>query len=277
MAAITSIDKISQWAFRQFGSASNLNAQIVAKVNLLISNHEAMNENAEFLLQGASAGIEQAKIPMTKPSAPTGWTRDVSIGSDALLRITDGTTTPPGDSPTATGGGSGGSWTINGISTTPAGGHSHESTHTHTTEHSHTISSHYHGIDHTHTVPGHSHTSGLDGVISSTVSGWTSTGAFYYDTSTPMAALPEPSDITDHSTQHASTHWHSVGSVSDEVTSHPSSTESSNTTDSTATTSVSSTGTSSLSTGVLSSHTHTIAHDANWRPRYVNIIICGKD
>ena len=157
MATLTSIPYVSSFFTREQPTSAKFTSDIRNKMNSLIDNHVLINDHLKNLLQGASGGLEQAKIPLGITSAPTGWTRDIVFATDQILRVTDGVTVPSGISPTAIGGSSGGNWTLSGITLVAVGNHTHVMTHTHTMQnHTHSVAGHYHSSDHVHTA-NHTH------------------------------------------------------------------------------------------------------------------------
>lgn len=241
--------------------------QVYENISKLLTNEAAIDSDIKILIQDSTGGAEQGKIPFFRSSAPTGWTRDTSFTNDSILRVTDGATMPSGDSPTATGGQSGGSWTMSGITTSSAGSHTHSFDHTHSLgshthtypAHTHTITSHTHSVDsHTHTVPSLSTSTVTSSLTHNNITGGTN---FRY---------------SDKQHNHDATHTHSPGN-SGGITSSDTTVAD---TSSAAPTTGAASGASASDSPVLSTtsdHTHTISHDGSWRPAYTNVIICKKD
>lgn len=175
-------------------------------------------------------GIEAGtKMVFFQASAPTGWTQDASV-NDRVLRVVSGT-----------GGGTGGSWTISGL--TVAG-------------HSLTIAqlpSHDHGGNtgaggsHSHTAStgsagAHTHTARLtdgDG------------GGFTNEADSGQSGLTVSNRAIVNSAG-AHTHSVTVNSVSNHTHSIP-------------------------SQGSGSSHNHGISHNGAWRPNHIDVIVATKD
>jgi hypothetical protein len=251
---------------------------ITTSINDLIDNQVVLSSYVELLLQGSAGGAEQTNTPLVMPSAPTGWTRDITIATDNLLRITDGATVPPGADPVALGGQSGGVWAVTGVSTSLSDAHVHTMQ-----NHTHTLSSHTHDIStHDHVIGSHSHTTDHrhgTGYTSHMISGSTSnvtihaqqvygqgvSSNYHYHGWYGSLLYHTPSGYTD--------------SASPGATGTPSATRTSAsallTTDSL---SVNITGDpSSNNTSSEAGHTHIVTHNGLWRPGYLNIIMCKKD
>lgn len=272
MANITAVTS-DPWFESERPTFQKFSLSINAKVSTLIANQNLINSEVDSLLQGATSGANQAKIIFVMTSAPTGWTRDPSFTSGYILRVTDGSTVPSGESPSAVGGVQGGSWTISGVSMSTVSSHTHSMTHTHTLAgHTHSSSSHTHTMgNHSHTLAAHTHTVAASSNV--TLSGHSSLGD-YYDSLLPLEIGAD------------SFHTHILPSHSHGgVTGNPydafSSVTTNNTGAGTATTGAPSsdvTGASSASeTGSNSSHTHTVSHTPSWVPRCTSTIVCTKD
>lgn len=272
MANIVSITPLPTWTIREFGSASKLNSQVVGKLNSLISNQILVNTGLSELLQGATGGSEQAKIPFVRSAAPAGWTRDTDFLTDHLLRTTDGTTVPPGASPTVMGGVHGGSWTITGLTSTVSGDHTHDMSHTHTMgNHTHTVASHTHGMDHTHVLGPHTHTVDATGLVTS--------GGNQGETRAISSDSSSNSGVTLQIHRHTADHTHTLEATNSPVTSGGSNVaNTSSVADTTSTPSTNSTGdTSSVNSSSDGNHSHTISQDGTWRVHYTNVLMCKKD
>lgn len=264
MADIVNIPESAAWSLRELVSLSKLNAHVVTKIGLIDQNHQIINDALVEVLQGASAGSEQAKIAFVLASAPTGWTRDTSFSTDNFLRVTDGSTIPAGASPTHIGGAQGGSNTISGLSSSVAGSHSHTAVHTHTMSHTHTLAAHTHTMDHTHTLS-HTHTTSSEAITTGSGGGESSAKTW---TGNPIGYIPAHT--------HDLTHTHTLNSASPSVSSHTGSTGSSSDSADTGP-SAANTDSESSSPSTVSGHSHTIIHDGLWRPLYLNILMCKKD
>lgn len=266
MSDIVDISALSTWSLREIITASNLNTQLVAKLDLIYGNQVIINDDMGLLLQGA--GAEQAKIPFIITSAPTGWTRDVSADTDHVLRVTDGSTVPPGTNPTAVGGAKGGSWTVAGLASSVASAHTHTlSAHTHGMEnHTHSMSGHTHTVgSHTHSIATHTHTIPSDNITLQIAS--------YWARQTPSGLV-----VADKDHLHTATHSHSGVTVTAVGGTGASGGSTSSGSSSGQVISTNTSGTPVAdSTGSDGSHNHTISQDGTWRPSYLNVMICSRD
>jgi len=265
--------------------------QISAKINILISDQQSVNTYLNTILQGASAGADQAKTVFFMSAAPDGWIRDISIESDCLLRSCDTSTVPPGSSPSAVGGVSGGSWTVSGIDMASSTTHTHVCSHRHDFHSGHTVPSH------THTMGNHDHTYIHTHAISArsstvTVNSGENWGVIY-NASVPDGVLDFLSSSHTHS---LASHDHggvtsssgtTMGNISTNNTGTSYRTESvgGNPVDPSSSLTLengSYTGGSTGSTSVTtlpeeSPHTHTVTSDGTWRPLYSTVIVCEKN
>lgn len=271
MATIVSIADVEPFFPGEHPSNEKFTEEFTQKFNAINSNHVIINDSLELLLQGISGGGEQAKIPLALSSAPDGWTRDISFSTDHVLRVTDGSTLPPGASPNSTGGGEGGSWTITGTTSVAESDHTHTmNAHTHFMSHSHSGGAHTHFTAlHTHSDPQHAHAIG--GTPGATTSSVSATVGAKSRLGGDANALTHTHDITSHN--HG-------GTVSeDTITTSASSgaTDSGDVDLDGPSTSPSNTDPNSDVSSGSASHNHTPSHDATWRPKYLNVLICSKD
>lgn len=270
MATITTVSPLESWFVREQPTSSKFNSELRNKANTIITNHVIINNSLEQLLQGVSGGAQQAKISFALPAAPTGWTRDISVSDDQTLRVTDGSTLPPGANPIVTGGSEGGTWSVTGLTTDSTANHNHTlANHTHTLgNHTHSMAGHTHGSGvHTHSTVSHNHTYASDIVPHGTPSATTDT---ITSGGSPVAG--------DHTHDQAN-HTHSVvGMVPSGLsgvgsgTTLPTSAEISGGSGVTP-------GTQPLTniTGSTGSHNHSVSNDGTWRPEYLNVLLCKKD
>lgn len=186
-------------------------------------------------------------------SAPTGYTQVTSV-NDRVLRVVSGS-----------GGGSGGSWTITGLTS-----EEHILTVDEMPAHSHTGStgndSHSHsgttGSDsHSHSISGGSHSHSFD--FRDSAGGNSSTAFLSVEGSNPLTTGSDVGPSTATSSVRSSGHGHSVGSDSH---SHSFSTGSDTHNHSV---SVSNTG------GGLG-HAHDLTQDGTWRPSHIDVIIAER-
>ena len=277
MATLTPITTVDSWFPEERVTNNKMYNEITTKVNILIDNHILINNQLNNLIQGELAGIDQGILMFGLASAPTGWTRDITFSTDKILRVTDGRTVPPGDTPVVDGGTEGGSWTLLGMSMTLEGTHSHTMvSHTHSMSHTHTAGDHTHAIStHTHYLPKHSHT--ITGQPAGTYTITVPPAAAYYirPGGTVTASL---SGIT-HS---RGAHNHGGGSTQTIGATYTAGlyggvSGSSNPKFGTISPSTSTSLPSVTSTDSYTSHNHAISHDALWRPKYVNIMACKRD
>ena len=269
MAIIETVENVEPFFPGELPSHEKFTEEFSQKVNIINTNHVIINDALELLLQGISGGAEQAKMPFALAAAPDGWTRDVSFTTDHLLRVTDGVTVPPGVSPTATGGAEGGDWTITGTTTVAASGHTHNmNDHSHSISHSHAGGSHTHtGANHNHTLPSHSHA-----IFSS--------GGGFSSFNIPNQGVTKVGLVVQAVRQHRHTvvaHDHGGTTNPNTGTNATSShtTDAANATSSTASPSQSD-GNNSVSSNT-GGHNHTVSHAGNFRPKYLNMLICSKD
>lgn len=279
MADITDVEPLSSWSLREIVMASKLNSQLVSKITLIKDNQVTINTASELLLQGVAGGIHQAKIPFAMAAAPTGWERDTGFLTDHILRVTDGSTLPPGANPTIVGGAHGGDWSITGLSSLIDPDHTHTLyLHTHSMAHTHTFPTHTHSMQsHTHQTVGHTHT-----IYPSTIAFTGVTGTTTFSTwggSESKMSTGYHGHYTNHGHPYGGENVPgATGSGGDGLTSGVSSpTE----------TSPSGTTVNSMSgsgyvgnytgaTGIGGGHSHTINHDGTWRPKYLNMLMCKK-
>ncbi len=275
MAILQNIADVEPFFPGELPSHEKFTEEFTQKVNTLITNHVIVNDATELLLQGVSGGAEQAKLTFALASAPDGWTRDLSFTTDTLLRVTDGSTLPPGASPTATGGSEGGSWTITGTTTVAETDHTHTmNAHVHDMSHSHT------GGSHTHPSPAHTH---LHGNHSHSISSGSQviqqSGDSNQDHSGDINSIP-PGVSVARLHVHTTT-IHSHGGTTSAV--NPSSAENGGFFETAASDSLigsaspGNTGGNSSTSGTGGSHNHTPSHDGSFRPKYLNMIVCSKD
>jgi hypothetical protein len=274
MPTLTYITPIRTWEVREILSASALMSEIYSKIQVLNTNLETINTHQINLLKGADGGAEQAKIPFHHATAPTGWTRDATFTNDVMLRVTDGSTVPPGADPNVNGGGHGGGWTITGVSlSTP-------SDHSHTMSHTHDLQNHTHAtVLHSHTHTSHSHSLTVDGAYSHSVpaAGVTTGGPTALD-SILIASYPIASNSHTHYDAHGHTIHHASGYMVPFSLGTASPATTSETTGTTATPSTNTSGDSSVgSTDSKNIGVHSITHDGIWRPAYSDILMCKRD
>ena len=299
MANIQTIQPLEIWFEDERPSYNKFNSNIRDTIDTMVANDDLINTGLSELLRGV--GAEQAVMPMVMSSAPTGWTREPSFTDGTVLRVTDGSTVPPGASPTATGGVVGGSWTISGINSSVDGAHTHTmeahthslSGHTHSSSgHAHTMGNHGHSYSstHSHTVAASADTatenyrsnfsvpsSGAD-VRSSSAIGPT-------NISVQMIFRSASSPFNYGYTQFGASHVHTLPShthsASDGSTGSTGTTSTNNTGSGTPGVGAPTSDVTSLATADTTSsdggHSHTASHDGSWVPKHVTVIICSKD
>jgi hypothetical protein len=264
MANIVHIENIDDWLVREFVSASKLNNQVIFKMDSVYQNQVIINSAISTSI--TTSGPLQTKMPWVIETAPTGWSRDASFLTDYLLRVSDGVV-PPGLNPTAVGGAMGGDATISGNAIGVAGAHTHTDYHTHSTNHTHSIPDHSHTIDHSHSSISHTH-----GV--STYSGNTSSFSdanlvYWYDSGFTTI------DSGNH--YHDASHNHTCSTDSASISSYSGiSGSATGTTDMGASVIATSSQLVTITSSALN-HAHPINDMGNWRPRYLNVLICQKD
>ncbi len=265
MPTLTYITPVRTWEVREILSASALMSEIYSKIQVLNTNLETINTYQVNLLKGTDGGVEQAKMPFYHIAAPTGWTRDATFADDVMLRVTDGSTVPPGADPNINGGEHGGGWTIIGMSLSTPSNHSHTMSHTHNLinhthgsgGHSHTQTDHSHSVTDSHSMLGRTIT--LD--ASATAGDGLAAGPMIWPTTTHTHT-----GVNTHTINETKALGSAVPTITSESTTSTSSISTNTSGDS------SSSNTDSVNIGV-----HSLVFDGLWRPSYTNIIICKKD
>lgn len=273
MANITFVAQVETFFQREVPPFSKLNAQITSKINTINDNVNLINVGIETLLQGVAGGAEQANIPFIMASAPTGWTRDVTQSPDAVLRVTDGVTPPPGASPTAAGGQQGGNWQITGSSAAANSAHAHSlQLHSHVIGgHTHTVGAHAHNDGHSHEQGTHGHNitgSGSQNLGNASQSGLGN-----------VNVTPQDTSVAKQSHGHTLSGHNHIGPGGDGggTTGESSIGTTNNNSNGILDTHGGSTGTGPGNTSNDGSHIHTVNHSNTWRPKYLNILMCTKD
>lgn len=292
MPEINNIAYMEPFFEGEYITKEKLNLQVKDKVNVLIQNQETINTYLNSLLQGASAGVDQAKTIFMMASAPTGWIRDLSADVDSVIRITDGSTAPPGENPTADGGSVGGDWEITGLPNLTASDHTHSyGSHYHLigdygTGHTHTTSGHVHTLrNHTHTLASHLHSIGGSYTNSSYRSTQHGDGydIIYYIYNGPTSSRSSGSSTTDFKDhRHIMSYHNHNGSTSLDGGGTLSLIDTNNTGSSVSSVSwgggneyTGAAGT--ISTSAAGGHTHTPSSSGVWRPLYVSGVACEKN
>lgn len=180
------------------------------------------------------------KLVFYQASAPTGWTQDVAV-NDQVLKVVSGT-----------GGGTGGSWTISGVTVD---------------NHTLTVSqmpAHDHGGSSGSTAPG-TNTTGSHGHTGSANSAGAHTHSYSRPFETALSGGGTPAvwraTLTSVNTGSAGAHTHSLsinsnGSHSHTVDSHIHSIS---------------------SQGGGTAHNHGVTADGTWRPSHIDVIVAEKD
>ena len=300
MPVIQDIAPLESFFEGEFVTELKMNTEIVGKVNTLINNQFVISTYLDHLLQGSAAGADQAETIFVMATAPNGWTRDTFATIGSVLRSCDSTTVPPGSSPSAVGGSSGGSWNITGFSALTAPDHTHSATgHKHYITHTHTSTGHTHGMNnHNHTIPAHTHPVGIP-------EGDPGDAPHADRTNSATIGLAAPAtggsniDSINHS-HYIETHVHGGATISAGAFTM-STTDTNNTATAqptigdivpsyTGTVSTNSLGTQGLygtvnttgpaaaiSTSYAGAHSHNMSSDSSWRPVYTTSLICWKD
>jgi hypothetical protein len=254
----------------EYPSSIKFNLAVNNNIQNLIQNDTLLDNYVTSMFQDLSGGAEQATIPHFRTTAPSGWTRNVLYSADYILRVTDGSSIPVGDNPEHRGGYTGGSWSITSLSISSTGSHNHTIGHAHGLgSHTHTFPSHNHTQAHTHTIYSHTHS----------LAGSTDTGGTAGDYGTrpngPYPVFPARASATAASHSHGMSHTHtttggdfSSGTAASAFTSSVSTSTGEETGLS---------GSTDVTTATDGSHLHSITHDASWRPKYLDILVCSKD
>jgi len=276
MATIVPIDNVDAFFKDERIAYQKMISVLGESITTLISTQNSISSELDTMLYGVSGGIDQAVLLMTMASAPSGWTRDIGYTEGAVLRVTDGSTAPPGDSPSHTGGNEGGSWVISGVTVDNVSNHNHGITHIHT------LSNHNHGSTHFHTMNNHTHASDDH---THTITPESTTIGNMTDANPDKYEYPTGSYYGYSKTVHTHTpglNTHSHGGTTLGVLGSPTTTavSTNNTQDSTfqsGSPTVDS-GASSVSTSSDNGeHNHTLNTSSSWRPKYVTAIVCSKD
>jgi hypothetical protein len=254
MPTLLSIANTEPWFRGEHPSNEKMNVQIGDISSICTANILSLDSYHRLLLQGSSGGVHQATIPFINSSAPTRWTRSITVSTDKLLRVTSGAGTATG-----------GSWTVSGMIVAADGAHNHSVTsHTHTMSHTHTYS-------HSHNTQGHVHDASHYHITDTTYSIFSGGPSSAVGTSIVVGSLYTLS-------YHAHTgglHNHTTSTASFS-TSGPS-TNLISTEDVVSGTASSSSGATSGTTDNAATHTHTFSYAPSWKPSYLTTIICTKD
>ncbi len=260
MSTINDLSIAKPWFDGEHPSNEKYNREVGNILDMASSNCITMDTYHRLLLQGSSGGVEQANIVLLNQSAPTRWTRNIIMSTDRLLRVTSGA-----------GCGTGGSWSITGMTVSPAGSHTHSIlSHLHSMDHTH-------GVTHTHNTQGHthdythSHTTSSDSTTSGTESAGIAADNFN------GAAYPGWGFYTVPETHYHVIPAHSHGTTSMAITSSSPSTNATSTENVITGNATSTTGAKVATSSSSGSHTHTFSYATGWKPCYVNSIVCTKD
>jgi len=208
---------------------NNIKSSIINAANGLLQ----LDSNGDIPSTVAWGAIPSGtKMIFAQATAPTGWTQDTSI-NDKVLRVVDGQ-----------GGGTGGSWTISGLSTGSAGSHYH------TQGKTGSAGSHTHSQGSTGSAGGHTHT---------------------YSGNTDTDNTHKTNSGHDYSGTYKSTpsHYHAYSGTTSSNGSHTHTNPDTN--------SAGSHTHSNPNTSTTGSHTHSVSSDGSWKPPYLDIIIATKD
>lgn len=254
MADITPIIPSSGWHIRESPSSTKFTSEISNKVNTLISNELLIHSELRLLLQGSEGGSDQARILFALASAPTGWSRDLTVTTDSLLMTGD------------LGSSSGGGWTVSGLTSSTVGAHQHTFLHVHSASHTHSSVAHSHTMSHTHTEI---HTHGSMTSSSPTVSS--------APAANPYGSYPKSGStgyvFTD-AHYHTYEHTHGTSVNSSYVSEFLGSTSDASPT---VTAYYGNTDTQSVNvTSESGGHAHSVSV-GSWRPKYLNMLACKKD